>query len=176
MESGAGHTKDMPGYENQLESPLRCVEGVTGGDLTKRIEAIMSNRTALRLGVTRRVALATVSLTALALPIVIGVMNGYRRPGASPRGYRAGESRAGGAAGSQTSPEPATGGSIEPSPNHADTFPIVFDSAFSISTHAEIRCRVDPPLQTRCRSRRGQRRPGTYRDAAPELYDPEEPD
>jgi beta-lactamase regulating signal transducer with metallopeptidase domain len=27
-----------------IESPLRCVAGVTGGVLTKRIEAIMSNR------------------------------------------------------------------------------------------------------------------------------------
>ncbi|HWF07819.1 MAG TPA: M56 family metallopeptidase [Bryobacteraceae bacterium] len=58
-----------------LESPLRCVAGVTGGGLTNRIEAIMSNRTALKLGIMRRVALATVSLTALTLPVFIGVMN-----------------------------------------------------------------------------------------------------
>jgi beta-lactamase regulating signal transducer with metallopeptidase domain len=40
--------------ELYLESPLPCVSGVTGANLKKRIEAIMTNRIALRLNFARR--------------------------------------------------------------------------------------------------------------------------
>jgi len=58
-----------------VESPLACVSGVTGADLKKRIEAIMTNRMALRLNFAKKVALAVAGIAALALPIVIGMMN-----------------------------------------------------------------------------------------------------
>ena len=57
-----------------VESPLVCVSGVTGSDLKKRIEAIMTNRIVLRLNFARRVALTVAGMAALALPIVVGMM------------------------------------------------------------------------------------------------------
>ena len=41
-----------------LESPLRCVSGVTGSDLKKRIQAILTGRVAGELNFAKRVALA----------------------------------------------------------------------------------------------------------------------
>src|ERR1700722_6416270 len=41
-----------------VESPLACVAGVTGSNLKKRIEAIMSNRAAIGLSFARKAALA----------------------------------------------------------------------------------------------------------------------
>jgi len=61
--------------ELYLESPLPCVSGVTGANLTKRIEAIMSNRAALRLTLARKALLAAVAAATLAVPIAIGILN-----------------------------------------------------------------------------------------------------
>jgi len=58
-----------------VESPLVCVSGVTGSNLKRRIEAILANRAALRLNYARKMALAVTALTALALPIAIGVVH-----------------------------------------------------------------------------------------------------
>jgi len=58
-----------------VESPLACVSGVTGSNLKKRIEAIMTNRIAPKLNFAKRVALAVAGITALAVPIAVGVMN-----------------------------------------------------------------------------------------------------
>lgn len=58
-----------------VESPLTCVSGVTGSNLKKRIEVIMSNRIALRLNFVNELALAGAGITALLVPIVIGVMD-----------------------------------------------------------------------------------------------------
>jgi beta-lactamase regulating signal transducer with metallopeptidase domain len=58
-----------------VESPLDCVAGVTGADIKKRIEVIMSNRIGLRLNFGKKLALAGAALTALAAPIVVGVMS-----------------------------------------------------------------------------------------------------
>jgi bla regulator protein BlaR1 len=58
-----------------VESPLACVSGVTGSDLKKRIEAIMTNRITLRLNFGKKAALAVAGMAALALPIVVGTMN-----------------------------------------------------------------------------------------------------
>jgi len=57
-----------------VESPLACVSGVTGADLKKRIEAIMINRTVLRLNFAKKVALAVAGIAALAAPIIVGLM------------------------------------------------------------------------------------------------------
>jgi uncharacterized protein (TIGR03435 family) len=58
-----------------VESPLACVSGVTGSNLKRRIEAILANRAALRLNYARKMALAVAALTALALPIAIGIIH-----------------------------------------------------------------------------------------------------
>lgn len=57
------------------ESPLACVSGVTGSNLKKRIEGILSNRVVLKLNVAKKVVLAVAGICALAAPILIGVMN-----------------------------------------------------------------------------------------------------
>jgi bla regulator protein blaR1 len=58
-----------------VESPLACISGVTGSDLKKRIEAIMTNRVARRLNFAKKLALALAGVAALAVPIVLGMMN-----------------------------------------------------------------------------------------------------
>jgi uncharacterized protein (TIGR03435 family) len=58
-----------------VESPLACVSGVTGSDLKKRIEVIMTNRMVLRLNFAKKVALAFAGIAALAVPIAVGMMN-----------------------------------------------------------------------------------------------------
>jgi len=58
-----------------VESPLVCVSGVTGSDLRKRIEAIMTNRTVLKVTFAKKVALSVAGLAALVVPIAVGVMN-----------------------------------------------------------------------------------------------------
>ncbi|HEY4085145.1 MAG TPA: M56 and DUF3738 domain-containing protein [Bryobacteraceae bacterium] len=58
-----------------LESPLVCASGVTGSDLRKRIEAIMSSRVILRLNFAKKAVLAIAGAVALALPVLIGIVN-----------------------------------------------------------------------------------------------------
>jgi len=59
-----------------VESPLTCVSGVTGSDIRKRIEAIMTNRIALRLSFGKKLALAAAGMAALMVPIVVGTLHG----------------------------------------------------------------------------------------------------
>jgi bla regulator protein BlaR1 len=61
--------------ELYLESPLPCVSGVTGANLKKRIETIMTNRIALRLNFAKKVALVTLGMSALAAPVIVGIIN-----------------------------------------------------------------------------------------------------
>jgi uncharacterized protein (TIGR03435 family) len=67
-----------------VESPLACVSGVTGSDLKKRIEAIMTNRMVFRLNFAKKAALAVAGIAALAVPIVVGTMNAPRLRAQSP--------------------------------------------------------------------------------------------
>ncbi len=62
-----------------IESPLSCVPGVTGSDLKKRIERIMTHRPRTRVGVWDRALLATVAVMTLAAPVAIGALNGPAR-------------------------------------------------------------------------------------------------
>jgi uncharacterized protein (TIGR03435 family) len=57
------------------QSPLRCVPGVTGANLRKRIEEIMTNRKQARLSAAQKMLLATGATLAVALPLALGVMN-----------------------------------------------------------------------------------------------------
>jgi bla regulator protein BlaR1 len=58
-----------------LEAPLLCVSGVSGSDLTKRIQAIVSHRAARDLGASRKCLLALAAIAALIGPIFIGLWN-----------------------------------------------------------------------------------------------------
>jgi tetratricopeptide (TPR) repeat protein len=57
-----------------LESPLRCVSGVTGADLKERIHAIVAGRAAANLSFSRKAALVIAALTALTTPLVVGMI------------------------------------------------------------------------------------------------------
>jgi len=61
--------------ELYLASPLPCASGVTGSNLKKRIEAIMSNRVVVRLNFIRKFALTVAGVAVLAAPIMVGIMN-----------------------------------------------------------------------------------------------------
>ncbi|HET9831311.1 MAG TPA: M56 family metallopeptidase, partial [Vicinamibacterales bacterium] len=56
------------------ESPLPCVSGVTGADLKKRIEHIMTSDVRSRLNMWKKGLLAAAGSAALAVPFVIGVV------------------------------------------------------------------------------------------------------
>jgi len=66
------------------ESPLVCVSGITGSDLKKRIEAIITNRIALRLNFAKKLLLAVTGLAAAAAPIAIGLLNASATRAQSP--------------------------------------------------------------------------------------------
>lgn len=57
-----------------LESPRACVSGVTGADLKKRIESIMSHRAVRRLGLARKLLLTTAAVLSIVVPVAIGMM------------------------------------------------------------------------------------------------------
>ncbi len=57
-----------------LESPLVCAAGVTGSDLKKRIEEIMTRRIAVKLDFGRKLLVAAMGMAAVAGPIAIGLM------------------------------------------------------------------------------------------------------
>ncbi len=57
-----------------VQSPIACVSGVTGADLKRRIENIMSGQVARRLTFAKKAALAFVGAAALALPVIVGII------------------------------------------------------------------------------------------------------
>jgi beta-lactamase regulating signal transducer with metallopeptidase domain len=59
-----------------VESPLVCVSGVTGANLKRRIEAIMTNRTGQGLNRAKKFLLAAAGIAALAGPVATGVVIG----------------------------------------------------------------------------------------------------
>jgi hypothetical protein len=56
------------------ESPLTCVSGVTGSDLKKRVAAIVRGHAAEALGFGHRVIIATAAVGAVAMPLMLGVL------------------------------------------------------------------------------------------------------
>jgi uncharacterized protein (TIGR03435 family) len=64
--------------EFYLASPVACAAGVTGGELKKRIEGIMTNRFTRELSFGKKMLLAAAALVALTGPIVIGLTNPTR--------------------------------------------------------------------------------------------------
>jgi hypothetical protein len=63
-----------------LESPLACVAGVTGADLSKRLVLIMRERSAYHLDRGRKLLLAIAALMSLALPIAFGLERAAQIP------------------------------------------------------------------------------------------------
>jgi bla regulator protein blaR1 len=60
--------------EFYLESPLACVAGVTGADMKERIHAIMTSHIGRKLDLTKKLLLACVGISALAVPLSIGLL------------------------------------------------------------------------------------------------------
>ena len=58
-----------------VESPLPCISGVTGADVKKRLRAILAGSIADELSGVRKMTLAAIGLAALAVPVLIGVLN-----------------------------------------------------------------------------------------------------
>ena len=57
-----------------VESPVPCVSGVSGANLTERIEAIAANRVGRGLNGLRKAALSSALLAALAAPLFLGLL------------------------------------------------------------------------------------------------------
>jgi uncharacterized protein (TIGR03435 family) len=64
--------------KSYLESPLSCVSGVTGSNLKKRIEAIMTGRMARDLTFAKKLILAAAAIASLALPLLVGIVSAPR--------------------------------------------------------------------------------------------------
>jgi uncharacterized protein (TIGR03435 family) len=60
--------------EFYLASPVACAAGVTGGELKKRIEGIMTNQFARNLSHGKKMLLASAAILAAAGPVVLGVI------------------------------------------------------------------------------------------------------
>jgi len=58
-----------------LESPLFCTAGVTGSNLKKRIEAIMLNRAARHLSLSKKLLLTAAAVTSVLVPFAFGVLH-----------------------------------------------------------------------------------------------------
>jgi len=64
--------------KSYLESPLSCVSGVTGANLRKRIQAILSGRIGRELDFARKLALAGAATATLTIPIAVGIVSAPR--------------------------------------------------------------------------------------------------
>jgi uncharacterized protein (TIGR03435 family) len=63
-----------------LESPLPCASGVTGADLRKRIESIMTAGIGVNLSMSRKVLLATTAIASISLPLAVGILHAQTTP------------------------------------------------------------------------------------------------
>jgi uncharacterized protein (TIGR03435 family) len=68
-----------------VESPRVCVAGVSGADLKRRIEQILTGETGAPLNAWRKLLLGTAGVAALAGPIAIGAVNTPQRRAQAPR-------------------------------------------------------------------------------------------
>jgi uncharacterized protein (TIGR03435 family) len=67
-----------------LESPLACLPGVTGADIQKRVETILSGRATRDLNRTGKLALSAAGVAAIVIPILAGVAGAPRIQAQSP--------------------------------------------------------------------------------------------
>ena len=63
-----------------LEPPAPCVAGVSGSDLKTRVLRIMTHRSGAGLSVVRKLALAVIALSAIAVPLGFGVLHALQAP------------------------------------------------------------------------------------------------
>ena len=63
-----------------VESPLKCSPGVSGADLRKRIEQIMTGRVSNRLMLPGKLILAYAGVAVLAIPLAIGILRAQTLP------------------------------------------------------------------------------------------------
>src|SRR5262249_31621927 len=61
--------------ELYLQSPLRCMSGVTKSNLKARIQAIVAGHIGCDLSVSKKTGLAAAGILALAMPIAIGILH-----------------------------------------------------------------------------------------------------
>jgi uncharacterized protein (TIGR03435 family) len=61
--------------EFYLASPVACAAGVTGGELKKRIEGIMTNRFTRKLSYGKKILLAAAAILVIAGPIAVGLVH-----------------------------------------------------------------------------------------------------
>ncbi|HEY2647236.1 MAG TPA: M56 family metallopeptidase [Candidatus Acidoferrales bacterium] len=66
--------------EFYLECPLKCVSGISGSDLEKRMERIMKKHFGEVLSPRKKILLASAAVVALAAPVVAGVLTSTRLP------------------------------------------------------------------------------------------------
>ncbi len=59
--------------EHYLQLPLECASGVTGSDLKKRVEAIMTDRPRLNLNLSKKAGLVLAGVAAVATPVILGI-------------------------------------------------------------------------------------------------------
>ena len=69
-----------------VESGLVCAAGVTGADLKKRIEEIMTNQARRQLDLGKKLLLGTAALAAVMAPVLVGMMQGIPLRAQSPSG------------------------------------------------------------------------------------------
>ena len=62
--------------KNYLGSPAHCVSGVTGSDLKKRVQAILTGGVGRELSAAKKAALTVAGMAALVAPVVVGIVNG----------------------------------------------------------------------------------------------------
>jgi uncharacterized protein (TIGR03435 family) len=96
--------------EFYLASPVACAAGITGGELKKRIEGIMSSPFTRKLSYGKKILLAAAAVMAIAVPMAVGLIN-------APRGSAQTPSRA------AVSPAPA-----QPTQS-TDAAPLAFEAA-----------------------------------------------
>jgi bla regulator protein blaR1 len=67
-----------------LESPLKCMSGVTGSDLKQRIVRIMTHRATHNLTFARKLLLVAAGIAGIAGPVAYGVANAPQSPSPAP--------------------------------------------------------------------------------------------
>ena len=70
--------------EFYLECPLKCVSGISGSDLKKRMERIMKKHFGEALSARKKLFLASAAVAALVAPVVAGVLTSTRLRGEPP--------------------------------------------------------------------------------------------
>ncbi len=66
-----------------LQAPLTCMSGVTGSDLKKRVQRIMTNYWGIPLSARKRLLLAAITIAVVAVPVITGMLRAQGLDGES---------------------------------------------------------------------------------------------